>query len=1584
MKAVIFFALFIMLTIPTVFGQIKIGDNPQNIDPSSVLELESRSKVLVITRITTTEMDAITPQRGGMVYNTDTACIHYFDGTQWINLCDAVSFTITNDPIVNNRSTIEITQSEDGYNLEIAKNSILGDNIVDGGIGPDDIQDNSIGQDKLAAESVGSSEIRQNAVGSDEIRDGSIVPTDLANFIPGQFLTTDENGIVQWEDANDLYDLTFSKLDTTLTITRSTIQGSSVVNLGALIGSDDQQLTLIDNSLTLENGGNSIDLSTYLNTDSQNLGTATLTDEELTISIENGDPTTADLSAFATDIGLTTGLNLKEDVANKDSNPNLGMSEDAYPTQNAVKTYVDAQVGGVTTDDDITDANLNTLTSLLTIEEGATSIDVSLADLEESQAILDETQRATNAENANATAITGLQATKEFIANKNPNVNLGSSNTDYPTQNAVKVYVDTELSLVAAGSGTTELADQATITGDGSIGNEFTLTDEGITPIKIQPSLTTGQFLSTDAGGNVVWVNVPASGTTELADQATITGNGSIGNEFTVTDAGITPIKIQPSLTTGQFLGTDAGGNVVWANVPASGTTELADQATITGNGSIGNEFKVTDAGITPIKIQPSLTTGQFLGTDAGGNVVWANVPASGTTELADQATITGNGSIGNEFTVVAIGTAQIINNEILLVDLNQNGATDGQILKWDATENAGAGGWIVSDDRTDGTGIPTLANATILIGDDFNIPQERIVSGDASMDNNGVLAISADAITSNKIVDGTIGNLDLADNSVGVNKIAEGLDGQILTTNGTDVVWATSSNIVSTDTPNAITIGTDSGALYDDTPLTNNITVNTNGIATNATALGNKEDAANKSNDAALADNSTTDFPTEQAVKTYVDTQIGTITAPIIVSGNSPNSITVGTDGGALYDETPLTNNIIANTTGITANATALGNKEDTANKSNDAALTDNSTIDFPTEQAVKTYVDTQIGIITAPIIVSGNSPNSITVGTDGGALYDDTLLTNNITANTNGITANATALGNKEDAANKSNDAALADNSTTDFPTEQAVKTYVDTQIGTITAPIIVSGNSPNSITVGTDGGALYDDTPLTNNITTNTNGITANATALGNKEDAANKSNDGTLVDNSIDDFPTEQAVKTYVDGQISGLNVGDNFSNSNLPLTANRVHQLAGFDLSFDGSGSVGIGNNNPQNKLHVSGEIRSEGYNSSKGTEDFPAYSFSTGDDSDTGMWRDQADELAFSAGGQEVFRIEENGGILDAIVSGRLEINSSLMDVNNIPGAAGQILSSTVAGVQWIDAAISGTTYTEGTGIIISAANAIGVTDLGIDTQQLASDAVTSAKIKNETILNEDIQNNTINPNKLNPSGNENEVLTISGSTVVWAAVTPAGNSDITSSTLQVTGGANSVLSNVTIDIATGAIGQGEISDNAIGTNEIIDGTVLNADIGAGITGAKILPDFGGQAITTSGNLNITGTGTVTVQGALVHPDYVFQKYFLGNSILNPKYEFSNLSEIEEFVKQNNHLPGIKSAKEIKEQGFLDLGEASRINLEKIEELFLHTIEQEKKIKALESVNKNMASEVEVLKAQMKEIKNLLLEKSND
>lgn len=89
----------------------------------------------------------------------------------------------------------------------------------------------------------------------------------------------------------------------------------------------------------------------------------------------------------------------------------------------------------------------------------------------------------------------------------------------------------------------------------------------------------------------------------------------------------------------------------------------------------------------------------------------------------------------------------------------------------------------------------------------------------------------------------------------------------------------------------------------------------------------------------------------------------------------------------------------------------------------------------------------------------------------------------------------------------------------------------------------------------------------------------------------------------------------------------------------------------------------------------------------------------------------------------------------------------------------------------------------------------------------------------------------------------------------------------------------------------------------------------------------------------------------VDLEGA-VAPDYVFEKYFTGTSLLNPTYEFLSLSEIEQFIEQNHHLPKVPSALEIDTNG-LSLKQMNLLLLEKIEELTLHTITQQKQIDAL-------------------------------
>ncbi len=80
--------------------------------------------------------------------------------------------------------------------------------------------------------------------------------------------------------------------------------------------------------------------------------------------------------------------------------------------------------------------------------------------------------------------------------------------------------------------------------------------------------------------------------------------------------------------------------------------------------------------------------------------------------------------------------------------------------------------------------------------------------------------------------------------------------------------------------------------------------------------------------------------------------------------------------------------------------------------------------------------------------------------------------------------------------------------------------------------------------------------------------------------------------------------------------------------------------------------------------------------------------------------------------------------------------------------------------------------------------------------------------------------------------------------------------------------------------------------------------------------------------------------------------DYVFAK----------DYDLKPLTEVEQFVKQHKHLPNIPSAKEMVQQGN-DLGKTDALLLEKIEELYLHMIDMDKRMKALEQQNQTLKSE---------------------
>jgi len=110
-----------------------------------------------------------------------------------------------------------------------------------------------------------------------------------------------------------------------------------------------------------------------------------------------------------------------------------------------------------------------------------------------------------------------------------------------------------------------------------------------------------------------------------------------------------------------------------------------------------------------------------------------------------------------------------------------------------------------------------------------------------------------------------------------------------------------------------------------------------------------------------------------------------------------------------------------------------------------------------------------------------------------------------------------------------------------------------------------------------------------------------------------------------------------------------------------------------------------------------------------------------------------------------------------------------------------------------------------------------------------------------------------------------------------------------------------------------------------------------NGNVGIGIINPNNKLDVHGTIHSIEVKVDMTGWS-----------DFVFKK----------EYELPTLEEVEKHIKENGHLENIPSEKEVLENG-INVGEMNAKLLQKIEELTLYVIEQQKEIQILkEKINK--------------------------
>ncbi|WP_423147014.1 hypothetical protein [Rubrolithibacter danxiaensis] len=139
------------------------------------------------------------------------------------------------------------------------------------------------------------------------------------------------------------------------------------------------------------------------------------------------------------------------------------------------------------------------------------------------------------------------------------------------------------------------------------------------------------------------------------------------------------------------------------------------------------------------------------------------------------------------------------------------------------------------------------------------------------------------------------------------------------------------------------------------------------------------------------------------------------------------------------------------------------------------------------------------------------------------------------------------------------------------------------------------------------------------------------------------------------------------------------------------------------------------------------------------------------------------------------------------------------------------------------------------------------------------------------------------------------------------------------------------------------------------GKLESIDPTVLGGGGGVSSGASKTADE------TISGSWNFTNnigigianpTDKLAVNGRIRAKEIKVETANFPDYVFRNDYPLLSLSDLEKFIKANNHLPEVPSAAEAERNG-VDLGEMNKILLKKVEELTLHLIEQNKEISHL-------------------------------
>ena len=595
----------------------------------------------------------------------------------------------------------------------------------------------------------------------------------------------------------------------------------------------------------------------------------------------------ATVAANAT--ATTNALALKEDAINKSTTTTLGTSNVLFPTQNAVKTYVDTNITSVNTSNAALQATVTANATAATNAIAAVQTDVNQNEADSDAADLILQNNITTLQNtvtSNANATTTALTLKEDAANKSTATTLGTSNVLFPTQNAVKTYVDTNIATVNASN----TALQATITANATTATNAIAAvqadvnqneaDSDAADLVLQNNITT---LQNTVASNTTSTTTALALKEDAANKSTTTTLGTSDLLFptqnavkTYVDNQITSATIPDAdaSTKGKLqLAGDLAGTAAAPTVPGLANKEnSANKSTTTNLGNSDVLFPTQNAVKT--YVDTNIAT-----VNASNTALQATITANATTATnaiaAVQADVNQNEADSDAADLVLQNNITTLQNTVAS---NTTSTTTALALKEDAankstTTTLGTSDLLFPTQNA----VKTYVDSNITTVNASNTALQATVNSNATATTTAIAAVQAD-VDANESATATA--LALKEDTA--NK-------STATTLGTsNVLFPTQNAVKAYVDSNISTVNTSNTALQ--ASITSNATAATNAItavqadvdaneSATTSALALKEDAANKSTATTLGTSNVL-FPTQNAVKTYVDNQVSNVSA--------------------------------------------------------------------------------------------------------------------------------------------------------------------------------------------------------------------------------------------------------------------------------------------------------------------------------------------------------------------------------------------------------------------------------------------------------------------------------------------------------------------------------------------------------------------------------------------------------------------------------------------------------------------------------------------------------------------------------